>query len=191
MKKLFGFAVAVLAIGMIMNGCKPDKKGEPKEEPKKEEEKETFVPENDFDILFNGTEAKMYLKGSEIHNGDTIVTDEFDVLQGSMAFVGFINISSLAPSALPIQIKEHRNYDLTNYSPTMCLDMCMNSNGKADQTWDVGSLEPEAQQEFDAHIEIKEEALATPATLVTDFEVTDGKCSAKFVVKYVYVPEEE
>lgn len=186
MKKLFGFAVAVLAIGMIMFSCKPDQK----DEPKKEEPKETFVPENDFDLLFNGTEVKMYLKGQEIQNGDTIVTSEFNEFDNTLGFTGFINISVLAPSALKIQIKEHRNYDLSNYTPTMCLDMCMTANGEADQTWDVGNLEPEAQQEFDAHIGIGNDVLATPATLVTNFEVTDGKCSAKFVVKYVYTPAE-
>ena len=185
MKKLFWLVAVVAVLGSMMNGCK---KNDPKDPQKPKEE--TFVPENDFDIFFNGTEAKMFRKGVEMQNGDTIVAEKFDEFANTVEFTGYVNISSLLESPLNVKINEHRTFDLTNYSSEMCVDMCMSSNEEINQTWNIGNLEPEAQQKFTGHVCIGDSVLSVPANIVSEYEVTDGKCSAKFVVKYVYTPQE-
>lgn len=185
MKKLFCFIAVALVISLMMCGCDKDDPKNPKDP-----QEETFVPENDFDIFFNGTEAKMYCKGVEMHDGDTIVAEEFDEFANTVGFTGYINTSSLLSDPLTIQIKEHRTFDLANYHSEMCVKVCMSSNDEVDQTWEIGSIEPEGQQIFMGHVCIGDEVLSTPAVLISEYEATDGKSSAKFVVKYIYTPQE-
>lgn len=191
MKKLFYFVAVVAVLGLMMSGCKKDDPKDPQkpQDPQKPKE-ETFVPENDFDIFFNGTEAKMYRKGVEMQDGDTIVAEEFDEFSNKVGFFGYISISSLLDSPLNIVINEHRTFDLASYNSEMCVKICMTSNDETNQTWSVGSLEPGEQQSFSGHLSIGDSVLSVPANLVSEYEVTDGKCSAKFVVKYVYIPQE-
>lgn len=123
----------------------------------------------------------------EYHDGDTIHVTLFNKDSWEMMWEGYINIDD--QSDVDFYVDEERQFDDKEHMVSLCiLGLCRPDANKGH--WGPFEMKKGQSYDFQSHVMLTEEELASPQTFTTVFTFSNGnpKATKKLVVIYEYTP---
>ncbi|MGM9795578.1 MAG: hypothetical protein ACI3ZZ_05110 [Candidatus Aphodosoma sp.] len=124
----------------------------------------------------------VYFDGELVADKATITVTEVDEIAMEMPF--YFMIENESDKSFSVNITEKRNYDLSKFNSSLCINECLPGNGEETQVWTVENLPAGMAQEIQYHLAPKDTENAAKADV--QFTVTNGDYSMSFTVTFDY-----
>lgn len=90
-----------------------------------------------------------------------------------------------------LKATEVRNFDLTKYSSSMCVNsICVPGSKDKTQEWDLGTYYENDEKQIRLYITVSKDYQKEAAEMPVELSITDGTKTVKFNVVYKYTPAE-
>lgn len=124
----------------------------------------------------------VYYNGEAIADKATITVTSFDEISGEMPF--YFMIENESDNNFGVNITEKRNYDLTKFDSSLCINECVSGNGEKTQVWTVDNIPSGFAQEIQYHLILKD--VENDSKSEVEFSVSNGDYSVSFTVVFDY-----